>query len=216
MKYLYGLADSRDILHWTVFSCAHSTSRSPKVLSRTSSLRRLCELKSSFHDCSSKLCPRHSRSAGATFSQPLFVVVRSTSPIYRGRTAPRPIRHSRTSARELTRNRLVRPTILRTRQSPETDIVGDRDQTLRLLVVAQYLNTFAWLALCGGLLTALAYGRVRLQPRGIASALLYYTRSLRIFCAAGALRPWCVWKPIRSCDSSACWTPALETRDHNL
>jgi len=167
-------------------------------------------------NCLRKLCPRHAPLRGRHVSQPLSAVVRSTSPTVKYlqgmRTAPRPIRHSRSSARELARSRLVRPTVLPIRLSPETDIVGDRSQTLRLLVVAQYLRTRAWLASCGVLLTALACGRARLQPRGIASALLYYSRSIRILCAAGALRPWCVWKPLRSCDSSACRKPAHETR----
>lgn len=46
------------------------------------------------------------------------------------RTAPRPIRQSRSSAHELARNRLVRPTLSRIRLGPATDTVGDRSQTL--------------------------------------------------------------------------------------
>jgi hypothetical protein len=80
-------------------------------------------------------------------------------------TAPRPIRHSSLHARELARRWLVRPEILRFRLSPETDPVRDPEPLSSAIL---YLSTRAWLALCGGLLTTIAYGRVPLQPRGIA------------------------------------------------
>lgn len=144
------------------------------------------------HNCVSKLCPRHGRSAGATFPSHFSPLPRRQPYLQGMRTAPRPIRHSRSSARELARNRLVRPTVVRIRQSLETGIVGDRTQTLRLLVVAQYLSTCPWLALCGGLLSTLARLRPRTSPASrycFCSAVLHSldTHSLcgRCFCDRG-------------------------------
>ena len=138
------------------------------------------------------------------------------------RTAPRPIRQSRSSARELARNRLVRPTLSRIRLGPATDTVGDRSQTLSSQTLGRCAilenSHAAWLASCGVLLTALACGRARLQPRGIASALLlYYSSLIRFLCAAGALRPWCVFgsRCVLATRALACMKPAHETR-HSL
>ena len=168
----------------------------------------------------SKLCPRHAPRRGRHVFPATFrccPVDEAYPKVFtRVRTATRPIRQSRSSARELTRNRLVRPALLRIRLGPATDTFGDRSQTLGRCAIQYSTNSRAWLASCGGLLTALACGRARLQPRGFASALLlYYSYLIRFLCAAGALRPWCVFGSccVLATRVLACMKPAHETRN---
>jgi hypothetical protein len=184
------------VLHWTVTASARGssatlpqTSQSSQYLSsvRDRAILSIARVSCSIQD--TRL------SADATFSQPLSAVVRSTSPTVKYlqgiRTAPRPIRQSRSSARELARNRLVRPTLYASAWALQRipQAIGARLCPLRLLVVAQYSTNshHAWLASCGVLLTALACGRARLQPRGIASALLYYSPLTRFLCVRPVL-----------------------------
>ena len=133
------------------------------------------------------------------------------------RTAPRPIRQSRSSARELARNRLVRPTILPIRLGPETDIVGDPNQTLS----SQTLGSCAilWqLSRVAGILRGFV-DRTRLRPRtSPASRYCFYSAAVLFsfdtlsLCGRCFATVVCVWKPLRSCDSSACLHEA-STRD---
>ena len=132
------------------------------------------------------------------------------------RTAPRPIRQSRSSARELARNRLVRPTLLRIRLGPATDTVGDRSQTLSSQTLGR-CAILEKLPRVAGILRGFV-DCTRLRPRTspasrycFCSAVLLSsdTLSLRGRCFATVVR---VWKPLRSCDSSACLHEA-STRD---
>jgi hypothetical protein len=132
------------------------------------------------------------------------------------RTAPRPIRQSRSSLRELARNRLVRPTLLPIRLGPETHIVGDRSQTLS----SQTLGRCAILdklSRVAGILRGFV-DCTRLRPRTspasrycFCSAVLLSFDTL-LLCGRCFATVVCVWKPLRSCDSSACLHEA-STRD---
>jgi len=133
------------------------------------------------------------------------------------RTAPRPIRQSRSSARELARNRLVRPTLLRIRLGPATDIVGNRSQTLSSQTLGR-CAILEELSRVAGILRGFV-DCTRLRPRtSPASRYCFYSAAVLLFsdtfslCGRCFATVVCVWKPLRSCDSSACLHEA-STRD---
>ena len=133
------------------------------------------------------------------------------------RTAPRPIRQSRSSARELACSRLVRPTLSRIRLGPATDTVGDRSQTLSSQTLGR-CAILEELSRVAGILRGFV-DCTRLRPRtSPASRYCFCSASVLLFsdtfslCGRCFATVVCVWKPLRSCDSSACLHEA-STRD---